>query len=97
MLNGEEQVGVTIHEMAEGLDSGDILVQEMVSVRGVTSLHEMYQRTIAVGPRLLLKAIKMLSQNDQTRIKNEDNQSSKFKFPTKADGLAFRKKGLTIY
>ena len=97
LLNGEEQVGVTIHEMAMGLDAGDIVVQEMVDVKGVTSLHEMYQRTIAVGPSLLVEALRKIVAGDSTRIENDDGKASKYKFPTREDGLVFRAKGLSIY
>ena len=60
LLNDEKEVGISIHEMDESIDSGAIIVQTKVSVSPEDSLHSLYLKTIEIGPRLLLEAIKKL-------------------------------------
>ena len=97
LLNGEKEIGVTVHEMAPQLDAGPIVVQKMVDIRGVKSLHECYRRSLKVGPGLLVQALQKLLDGDSTRLANPDLGEKPYRFPTKVHGQAFRRKGLRVY
>lgn len=97
MLNGEEEVGITIHEMEPSLDAGAIVCQESIDIKGLRSLHRVYERTIAQGPRVLYEAILKVAKGDATRLNNPNDQASQHSFPTQKDGLTFRAKGCRVY
>ncbi|MBF0198398.1 MAG: hypothetical protein HQL32_11835 [Planctomycetes bacterium] len=97
LLNGEKEVGISIHEMAADIDDGPILVQETINIDSLMSLHQLYLRTLGVGPSLIAQAIKMVLENNPQRIENKTESSSYNSFPTQDDGLKFRERGLRYY
>ena len=93
LLNGEKEVGISIHEMDEELDNGPTIVQERIPVSPADSLHSLYLKTIQVGPQLLIKAIQILDENNPARIKNDRTQATAYRFPTREDARKFKLKG----
>ena len=55
ILNNEAEVGVTIHLMDDGIDTGDILVQQKTEVDGDETGYELYTRTMKIGAELLIE------------------------------------------
>lgn len=53
---GEEEFGITIHYMDQGIDTGDILVQEMHDIGANETGFELYTRAMGLGFKLLEKA-----------------------------------------
>lgn len=53
LVNGEQEVGVTIHYMDEGIDTGDILVQQQIPILYDETGFELYTRVMKVGADLL--------------------------------------------
>jgi methionyl-tRNA formyltransferase len=47
--NGEEEFGITIHYMDEGIDTGDILVQEKHAINDDETGYELYSRAMTLG------------------------------------------------
>jgi methionyl-tRNA formyltransferase len=60
LIRGEEKTGVTIMRMDEGVDSGDILLQEETPIRPEESFGELHDRLAKMGAELLLTALVML-------------------------------------
>ncbi len=97
MLNGEKEVGVTIHEMDELLDNGPIVVQKKVPIDENDSLHSLYLKTIEVGYKALIEAIEIVDKNSKERILNDSTKATFYSFPTKEHGRLFRKKGKRFF
>lgn len=57
IIRGEVKTGVTIMLMDEGMDSGDILLQQEVAIGPTESYGELHDRLAAEGAALLLEAI----------------------------------------
>jgi phosphoribosylglycinamide formyltransferase-1 len=53
---------ITVHFVDEGLDTGSIIAQEIVDLRGATSLEEVEARGLAVEHRLYSKTLSELLQ-----------------------------------
>ena len=53
--NGETQFGITIHLMDEGIDTGDILVQEKYPILNNETGFELYSRGMKLGYELLVE------------------------------------------
>lgn len=90
----EKKIGITVHEMAESLDAGAILSQHWVENSDDLSLHQLYLKTIEVGPQVLIDAMNKLAQGDTDRLENPDELATKFSFPNEKEGRAYRKMGL---
>ena len=68
---GEKQSGVTIMWMDEGLDTGDILLQEPVTLRRRETSETLHDRLAKLGADGLLKAIDMIEAGTAPRIKQD--------------------------
>ena len=93
LFNGESEVGVTIHEMDEKLDNGPIVVQQAVLVEPNDSLHQLYKKTIEIGPELLCEAIQKIDRGDTHRIENNADLATTYSFPGREQAREFRRKG----
>jgi methionyl-tRNA formyltransferase len=53
ILNNEKEIGVTIHYMDEGIDTGDILIQQCYPIGPDETGHELYHRSMKLCADLL--------------------------------------------
>src|ERR1700761_4766178 len=68
---GERQSGVTIMWMDEGLDTGDILLQEPLTLRRRETAETLHDRLAKMAPDALIKAIKMIEDGTAPHIKQD--------------------------
>ena len=57
IMNGETEFGITLHLMDEGIDTGDILVQEIFEIGEEETGYELYTRGMDLGAKMLDKHI----------------------------------------
>ena len=57
VLNGDTETGVSIMQMYEGLDTGDVLVCEKIAIGPEETSGELFDRVTAVGARVLCEAV----------------------------------------
>lgn len=62
ILNGEEKTGITIMQMNEGLDTGDILSQEEVEILDTDTSETLFQKLSECSGPLLLRTLKDLEE-----------------------------------
>lgn len=62
ILAGDEQTGVTIMQMAEGLDTGDMLLKRVVPILPETSTAELHDELATLGAEALLQTLQLLEQ-----------------------------------
>lgn len=60
ILNGEEDAGVTLHKMDQGIDTGDIIAQKRFRLSPQETSYSLYNKLIDKGTRLLIKNIDKL-------------------------------------
>lgn len=70
ILNGEEKTGVTIFELNEKMDEGDILAQEEVPIFPDEKASELEMRLAHIGAELLIKTI---SRIDHIQHRKQDH------------------------
>jgi len=58
LINGDTKTGVTIMLMDEGVDSGDILLQEEVAIEPDDTFDDLHDALSAMGARLLAQAVR---------------------------------------
>lgn len=83
---GDKQSGVTIMWMDEGLDTGDILLQETVSLRRRETAETLHDRLAKLAPDALLKAISLVEKGKAPRLKQEKAKATVTKKLRKEDG-----------
>ncbi|MCD7824338.1 MAG: methionyl-tRNA formyltransferase [Oscillospiraceae bacterium] len=76
VLNGDEFGGITTMQMAEGLDTGDMLLSEKVTVRENETASELYDRLSYVGASLLIKTINGLVAGEITPVKQNESEAT---------------------
>ena len=76
VINGEEFSGVTTMLMAEGLDTGDMLLIEKVRIGDNETSEELFDRLSKIGGELLLKTIDGLENGSITPTAQDDSLST---------------------
>ena len=76
VINGEEKSGVTIMQMDEGLDTGDILLQEEIPLEANETGESLYNKMAKLGGTLLVKALPMIEAGTLTPVKQDDEAST---------------------
>lgn len=73
VINGERETGVTIMQMDEGMDTGDILLPVAVPVTDEDTSGTMFAKLAEVGGRALLEAIARLKTGNLPPQKQDDS------------------------
>ncbi len=84
LLNGDTKTGVTAMLMDEGLDTGDILKIQTITVSGDEMVEELFNRLRDVAVDLTIDVLKNFSA--LTPIKQDESKATHCKKITKADG-----------
>lgn len=76
VLNGEKVTGVTTMLMAEGVDTGDMLLSQSTEIGENETAAELWDRLSVMGAEVMLKTIEAVKDNSITPIKQDDNLAS---------------------
>lgn len=68
IINGEKKTGITIMMMDEGMDTGDILLQEEVEISEDDNAETLSKKLSELGASLLIKAIKKIEEGSIERL-----------------------------
>ncbi len=75
VIDGEDYSGVTIMMMEEGLDTGDIIMQEKVKIESSDTGGTLHDKLSELGGRLITKAVENIEKGAITRTPQGDNFS----------------------
>lgn len=73
VLDGQKEAGDTIMQMNEGLDTGDILMQESIPLSADETAGSLYDKLSSMGGPLLLKALDAIEAGTVTPVPQEDS------------------------
>ena len=76
ILNGETETGVTAMQMAEGLDTGDMLMKISTPIGENETASELFERLSNLGAKLIVDTIKAVKSGNITPVKQDDSLSS---------------------
>ncbi|MGB5218515.1 MAG: methionyl-tRNA formyltransferase [Smithella sp.] len=71
IIHGETKTGVSIMIMDEGMDSGDVLVQEITPLDDTETFGELHDRLAQLGATMLMKAIGQMTDGTAQRLKQD--------------------------
>ncbi len=87
IIRGETTTGVTIMQMDEGMDSGDILLQEETAIGDRETVGELHDRLAVRGAQLLMETIRMIEAGTIMRIPQDHAAATFAPRLKKEDGL----------
>ena len=87
ILNGDEQTGLTVIKMDNGLDTGPILAQTTMAIHPEDTAGTLYDKLSEAGADFLLATIKKYLTGTITPETQSSGQTSYAKELTKSDGL----------
>lgn len=76
ILNGEQVTGVTSMVMAEGVDTGDMLIKAELTIGENETADELHDRLSELGARVLLDTVKAVKEGREQRTHQDDTLSS---------------------
>ena len=76
ILEGDEVTGVTIMQMNEGLDTGDILLKEEIAIAPDETGESLYNKLAALGGSLLVRALPAIEKGELTPVRQDDAAAS---------------------
>lgn len=87
IIDGKKVTGITIMYMAEGLDTGDMLLRRELNINENDNFENIHDNLGSLGADALLDVIDMLEKGTATRIPQDDSLSTYAKKITKEDCL----------
>ncbi len=86
IINGDDVTGVTIMKTTLGVDTGDIILQEELSING-NYVDELFERLSILGADLIVKALDLIESGNAKYIKQDESKAIHVKMLKKEDGL----------
>ena len=93
LLNGEEKVGATLHKVAKGFDTGDILCQIEVPISDNDSVESLNRKTSELGGQMLARYLEEIDLSDIRAAPQPQGKWPNYSYPTRLDIGVFRKMG----
>lgn len=91
IVTGEEKTGVTIMQMAKGLDTGDMLTRDEIEI-GTLNGSQLHDELAEMGGRLLIKTLDMIDRGEVTPEPQDDSKATYAGMISKQDGkIDFKK------
>ena len=75
IMDGESETGITIMYMAEGLDTGDMIIKESTPILDTDTLETLHDRLAEMGARMLVTASRMVVEGRAVREPQDDSKS----------------------
>lgn len=85
IIEGDEETGVTIMQMSEGLDTGDMLLKESIKI-GNMNYSSLHDALADIGAELMVKALSLIESDEIKPEPQDDSKSSYAKMVFKQEG-----------
>ena len=86
ILDGEKETGITIMQMNEGLDTGDILYKKSLELSPDETFETLHDRLMNLGGEALLEALPLIEEGKITPVIQNDSLSNYAPLIKKEDG-----------
>lgn len=97
VLNGDEYSGVTIMQMDEGIDTGDILFQKSIKLSENETGGSLFDRLSILGAELIVEALPAIERGDISPIRQDEKAASHTKMINKEEGrISFAKDPVSV-
>ena len=86
IIDGEQETGVTIQQMNEGIDTGDILSKVIVPIDKKETAESLFVKLEEAGANLIVETLEKLEKGEITPVPQDDSQASYVKMMKKSLG-----------
>ena len=76
VINGEKETGITIMQMDEGLDTGDMLYVKSVPIGIDDTAESMFDKLSAFGGQMIVEALDKLEKGELIPVKQDESLST---------------------
>lgn len=76
LINGDKEAGVTIIEMIDKMDAGEMILKESFIVDEDDNYSSMCDKMAAAGLKALIRAIPLITNHQEERIYQDDSQAT---------------------
>ncbi len=76
IINGEQETGITLMYMAEGLDTGDMIAKSVVSIEDEDTAGSIFEKLSVAGAELLIEQLPLIVDGKAERIPQNDAEST---------------------
>ncbi len=76
ILAGERETGITIMQMDQGLDTGDILIQRSIPIAHNDTTKTLYDKLTKLGSQCIIEALNLLSNGSLTATPQNEAEAS---------------------
>ena len=87
VLSGDKESGITTMFMAEGLDTGDILLQDKVALDPEETAESLFQKLAKLSRRTIVKTLEGLQKGELMGIPQKEEEASHTGIIKKKDGF----------
>ena len=77
IIDGKRTTGVTIMQMAAGMDTGDILLQRKIPISDVDTGGSLFDKLSKLGAELIVEALPLIEKGEITPIPQDDALATK--------------------
>jgi methionyl-tRNA formyltransferase len=78
LINGETEIGITGHYVDDGIDTGDIITQQLISVDWADTYADLLKKTVEAIPPLVKKTVRLIANGEVKRQQQADLMGSYF-------------------
>lgn len=97
IIDGEEKTGITIQQMNEGVDTGDILLQKEYTLAADETGESLFDRLCDLGAEAIVEALKKIEEGSIVPVKQNEADATHARMLTKAMGeIDFTKEAVVI-
>lgn len=107
ILNGDEKTGITIMQMDEGVDTGDILMQKELPIGEDETADSLYDKLTHLGAEMIVEALVLLEEGRLTPVRQKEEDAThvgklhkdfgRIKWQEAADVIARKVRGLNSW
>ena len=87
ILDGEKETGVTIMQMAKGIDTGDMFLKKVVPIDPKETGESLHDKLMAAGAKLIVEALPKIESGELIPEKQDDSLACHAEKLTKSMGL----------
>ena len=76
LINGEEETGITTMYMAEGLDTGDMIISDSLKIKEEDTISSLHDKLADLSKETLTKTLDLIEKGQAPRTAQDHSQSS---------------------
>jgi methionyl-tRNA formyltransferase len=71
IINGDEETGITVHFVNEGIDTGDIIIQRKIKIRDNEYVSDLQKRMLGIYVTIMVEALGQICGNKKFKKQNQ--------------------------